>query len=229
MTPYIEDKSLITFFLRTVITDPKSRITDDGPTVVPITAQTIVDVTSVNTISHIDNVTIDAVPLIAFVDYLYDIKNRKIVFFTAQTGSLSYNTHTGTNWIQPGSTRKQDLTKDSFPRISVIYASRPTEILGNYKSFEVITNRIQIDVWTKKDNVATVDVGGYNSKLGDDKLAMFLGNDIKDKLKANAFDLNSGKHFIDYIPITAPKLEPYNESLNLYNVKLEFFIKSIKL
>ena len=75
MAPYIEDKSLIAFFLRTKIDDPKGRITDDGPTVVSITTQTIVTVTSSNNISHIDTVTLDAVPLVAFVDYLYDIKN----------------------------------------------------------------------------------------------------------------------------------------------------------
>ncbi|HAG52465.1 MAG TPA: hypothetical protein DCL21_01625 [Alphaproteobacteria bacterium] len=241
METYIEDKDLMAFFLRENITDPRGRVTLVDNDAQSITAEKIVNVSSTFKISHITNVKLDSNSLVAFVDYLYDIKNRKIIFFEEQTGSLTFDIYGGVktiivndivvdnkvNWIFSDIPRNNNMSNDNFPRISIIYISRPTQILGNFDSCEVTNNRFQVDVWTKKDYVASVDVGGYNSNLADDKLAMFLNNSIKDSLKANAFDLTS-KHFRDFIPIESPRLEDFNDELNLYNSKLEFFIKSIK-
>lgn len=207
--------------------DPKGRVTLEASDTQNITAEKYVSVTSSNKISHINNVQLDASPLTAFVDYYYDIKNRKIVFFEEQTGELTFDIYTGINWIQPGITRKEDLKTDSFPWISVIYVGRPTTTLGNFDACKITNNRIQVDVWIKKDYFKSIDIGGYTSNLGDDKLAMYLGRQVKKSLDDNAFDLTS-KHFRDYIPIENVKLKTFNTELNNYNSWYEFFIKSVE-
>lgn len=224
---YIEDKSLICFFLRTVITDPKNRISLLDSDSVTLTDDTIVSVTSTSNISHISNLELDSVPLTAFVDYVYDIKNRKIVFFESKTGDLTYDIYGGSNWIFDDTPRKEDLSKDSFPRISIIYVSRTNNILGNFDAKEEINNRIQVDVWSKKDQVFTVNIGDYSSNLGEDKLVMYLASECSNKLKENAWDLTY-YYFKDFIPITKPTNQTYNSNYELYNSKFEFFIKTIK-
>lgn len=223
---YIEDKDLITFFLRTVMIDPRERIIFEVRDIQNITDETIVSVSSSNKISHISALSIDGNSLTAFVDYLYDIKNRKIIFFEEQTGELAFDIYSGINWIQPSRTREEKLGKDNFPWIIISVISAPKTALGNFDACKIINNRMQVDVWTKKDYIGTINPGDYERRLAGDKLAMYLGKQVEDNLDNNAFDLTA-KHFRDYIPIEGHKLNDFNTDYNLDDCMYEFFIKSI--
>lgn len=223
----LSDKGLLMFFIRQNIEDPKGRITLEGNQGITLTSDTIVDVTSSNSISHVNELILDSTPLVAFVDYLYDVKNRKIIFFTPLSGSLTYNVYIGKNWVFDDTARKQDLDNNSFPRVSIIYVSRPSIKLGNFESKKLISNRIQLDVWTKKNQTFTINVGDYTSELSEDKLAIQIAENISEVFDSKAREITTN-HFIDFVPIEEPKLKDFVEEKGLYNAMFEFFIKSLK-
>ena len=231
---YINPKSIISDFLRVNLTDPRARAeatntenftASASQTSFTLTAPDVGSKTS--TVSCVTAVTVDAVEQVKWRDYYPDIRDEKVIFFTALSGSeavdVTYKYGTN-NWIYDDKAKKK-LDSDSFPRISVMQVAAPGSRLGNVDAPIMSNLTVQVDIWAKeKQNgqVFTID----SKKYSGDTLVDYLAHKIHEAFEDNEDDMYPALH--DYIPAQSPPPDlPFNTEYQAFHKAIEFTINGI--
>jgi len=224
---YADPEDVIADFLRVRLTDPRARAeASESDTFTATAGQTSFTLTpSSGSVSCITSATIDAAALTKWRDYYWDYQNQKIVLATAatvgQTVVVTFK-YGSTNWIFSDRPDKK-LSAINFPRISIFSLSGGGTRLGNYEAEVQGSPILQIDVWTKKDQVFTIS----SRKYANNYLGRYLGNQITYAFEEYISDLFPVLY--NYIPISIPRAGPYSEEYQAYHTILEVNVRGIKL
>ena len=181
-------KNILVEFLRNRLTDPRARAEatntetfNGGATEYSLTP------TSGN-LSCITAITVTSVAQKKWKDYYIDFQNKKVIFFSTTasgTANVSITYKQGTsNWIYPDKP-KESLSKESFPRISIMQIGGTAQRIGQYNApIEHIAN-FQIDLWVKEGYVVTIGTKKYHG----DTLSEYLALKIFQVIRQNVDDL----------------------------------------
>ena len=172
------EKNVIVEFLRSKLTDPRSRaeslVTDtfSGTGVAQIC--TLTPATN-NHAYAITDVSVDSSSVSKWVDYNIDMQNQNISgTFASGTDNIVVTYKTGTtNWIY-SDLAKTSLKTSSYPRINVSVVGSNGDFLGSYKSEIIETVHFQTDIWVKEDYIYN---DGTNKWTGS-HLALYLARQI---------------------------------------------------
>jgi len=197
----MEPKELIVEFLRSRLTDPRSRnflktetFTGDGST----TEYTLSPDSDFN-IFYIKSIKVDGSELNKWEDYTFDtsFQDKTITFSTAPSNGSSIEITYGqgtTSWIYPD-LAKVELSASQYPRINVLVINSTGTRLGNYTSDIGNVERYQVDIWVKENYYYT-----YNNRVYEgDKLAMLLARQISEAFKNYINDLYPKLHDYRYL------------------------------
>ena len=218
---YLEDpEEIITHFLRANLDeitrqDCKDRLstTTDSFTGDASTVEFVLSTTP----DSITSVTVDGVAQIPYLHYNIDLDNKRIKFITApgDTIPIVVTSKIGSSWIYPDSPR-QDLTKNSYPRIGswVISDSSDFEGLGTTtNTYDTVV--IQFDILAYKDQLCIVN----EETIADIDVAKYLSRQVKNAFKDN---LNTELIYMVYdfqiinsIPV------PFTDALNIHRRIME--------
>lgn len=163
-------------------------------------------------IQAVKSVTVDGTTQIPFSAYNIDLDNNKIKFRTAPGDTLAIVVTylVGSNWVFPDSPR-EDLSKDSYPRIGcwqISESTDPEEMGTQSNSYDTVL--FQIDVVTHKDVMCLID-SEYKGGLNVTKyLARQIKNAFKDYAKTDLIYTILDFRIIENSPL------PYQEDLNIY-------------
>lgn len=226
MTYKLNPSYIITDFIRSNLDDVKGRVTLESNNSTTISNENVVDITANNKISHIANVKVDGITIEKYSQWVYDTKNRKLVFRTAQSGEVTYDVYTGTNFIFPDQP-KNNLSDDSFPRVSIQKVSTVGNVLGNNKSEIVTIYRYQIKTYAKKE--AFVGVNIYkNTQVN------YEGQDLSEFINLRLYEVfKNYRHlleplFSNYELNEKEVFEGFDSSIGCYVIRQEFTITHLK-
>jgi len=229
MGEYIADPpDMIMDFIRTHLVDPRARAeaSESNTTASASASQTEFNLSaSVGTVSCITAVTVDGTSKSKWEDYHWDYQLERVTFYTAMTGGetviITYKYGT-TSWVFAD---KPDikLTKDSFPRIAVFMVSGSGKRLGQYNAPVESSAMFQIDIWTRKDQIWTIDSRNYSN----DYHGRYIGNRITKAFEDNESDLHPVLY--GYIPASIPRAAPESVEYLSYHTVLEVNFKGIDL
>ena len=137
-----------------------------------------------NTIpDSIVTVTVNTVEVYPYKDFDIDLDNKTITFNTAPasgTDNVSITYKTGSSWIFPD-TPRDDLKKNSYPRIAVIpiTESSQQQSIAEDDTYDTIT--FQLDILSYKDQECTI---GGASKYDND-VSRYLARQVKKTIKSD--------------------------------------------
>lgn len=130
----------------------------------------------------------------------------KMIIVTAlRAGLTDHNSanRVGSNWIYPGFPR-QDLSKNSYPRISVIDVGGTTEVIAVGRATGKV-KRLQLDIWVWGDEkdpmILTIDSTAHEGT----KLLDRLGKDVEDYFDDNRDDFDSTAKKLHDIKVFGPR------------------------
>lgn len=223
---YISPKWLIVEFLRRRLTDPRERAetaTSDTFTATASQTSFTLTPTSGSKVSCVTSVTDGGTTQTKNVDYWVDLKNQKVIFFTGRTESntVVVNYKEGTsNWIYPDKPRV-DITRTSFPRISITKISDGAIRAGNKDAPMLHTARFQADIWVKEPIEGEVWTIGGNKYAGKD-LAEYLGYEIVAAFRDYIDDLNRALWGFE---CAGPKDMPFDYDFQLHHTIVDFTLR----
>jgi len=226
MTEYILDNvDCVVDFLRTHLVDPRARAEASHTNNLTATAgQTVFTVTpSVGTVSCITAITVNAASKSKWQDYYWDYQNSKITFFTALSlnDAVVITFKQGTsNWIY-GDKPENKLSNDSFPRIACFLVSGSGARLGQYESPVQASSMFQCDIWTRNDQVFTIN----SRKYSNDYLGRYIGGRITKAFEDNESDLFPVLY--GYTPASVPRAAPESVEYQAYHTVLEINMKCL--
>lgn len=224
---YIDVEDVVTDFLRTFMTDPRARAeATDSNNFTATSGQTEFTITPTSgSVSCITSVTVDGASQTKWTDYFWDYQNSKITFYTGLTvgQAVVVNFKYGsTNWVYSDKPN-DNLGSDSFPRISLFTIGGGGNKIGNYEADIDSRPVIQIDLWTRVDQVFTI--GGR--KYSNEYLGRYLGNRV-----VAAFDDNEAELFgvfFDFDLVGFPRTAPFSEEYVAYHTVVEVRVKGLNL
>lgn len=223
---FISPKIVMIEFLRHRLTDPRTRAEtsqieefNGGSTDFSLTP-------SAGSVSCITAVTVDAVAKIKWKDYRVDLQNQKVIFYldtAAGTNNVDITYKRGTsNWIYPDKA-KESLSSTSFPRINVLVVGGTGERIGQYNSDVESVTHFQIDVWTKENQIQTID----SVKYAGDKLSEYFAHQIMAVFRSNEDDLHPALY--NYTVIGIPRDLGYNQEMQCFHTIVEVEMKGINV
>ena len=227
---YITPKTIVVDFLRSKITDPRSRISTKSESFTALASQTSFSLTpsTGKHLSHIIKVEVNSTEKKKWRDYYIDFKNEEIVFYEGLNHDDVVNVEYGegsTNWIYPDKPNLK-LNAQSFPRISVSVISSVGDRLGNYEAPVASSVRFQVDIWTKEkqDNqIFTID----NHKYTGEDLAEYLAYQV-----TQAFEENENALYpavFGYDPVNMPIDLPFDTEMQCHHKKIEFILFGLNI
>lgn len=226
---YMSPKWLVVEFLRSRLTDPRSRAessTSDTFTATSGQKEFTLTPTSGKKVSCVTSVTDGGVTQSKNEDYYVDLKNNKVIFFDGRTAgnTIVVNYKEGaSNWIYPDKPRL-DISRTSFPRMSVTVVSNNNIRLGNYSAPLKHIIRFQVNIWVKEpteDEVWTID----GSKYSGHDLAEYLAYEVIKALENYESDLHPA--LWGYDGRVGPQDMPFDYDLQLHQKVLEFTLMGI--
>jgi len=223
---FISPKNVIVDFLRSRLTDPRSRAEtsqteefDGGSTDFSLTP-------TAGTMSCITSVTVDSTAQVKYEDYWIDWQNQKVIFYSntaSGTNNVDITYKRGTsNWIYPDKA-KVSLSRTAFPRINVLVVGGTGGRLGQYNSDIESSIHFQIDIWTKENQPQTIDSVKYEG----DKLAEYLAHQIMGAFRSYENDLHP--ELYNYTPIGIPRDMGFNTELECFHTIVEVELKGINV
>lgn len=221
---YISPKNIIVDFLRHRLTDPRARAEatnteefDGGSTDFQLTP-------TIGTMSCITSVTVNSVEQTKWKHYYVDEQNQKVIFYSntaAGTNNVDITYKQGTsNWIYPDKA-KESLSRTSFPRINVLTLGGTGERVGQSDSNVQSAIRFQLDVWTKENQIQTID----SIKYAGDKLSEYLAYEITKAFRAYVEELHPALY--DYTLLGTPRDMPFNQEMQCFHKIVEIELKGI--
>ncbi len=226
MSVFISPKDVIVDFLRTKLTDPRARAEDTNTEIFDGDATEYNLTAPEGSVQAITSITVDGTDQTKWKDYRIDHQNQKVVFYSPTASgsdnvSISYKQGT-TNWIYPDKAKKT-LSSTSFPRINIISVGGTGKRLGRYDSDVESINNFQIDIWTKEDQVFTIDEIKYSGE----KLGTYIAYEITRALKQNEDDLHP--EFYNYTLLSTPRDRGFDSELQCYHKVVEIEVKGINV
>ena len=226
MTIFISPKNVLCDFLRNRLTDPRSRAEDSNTETFNGGSTSFQLDPTIGTVSCVSSVTVDSVVQTKWKDYRWDQQNQKVIFYSNTANgtdnvSISYKQGT-TNWIYPDKAKKT-LSKTSFPRINILVVGGSGGRLGQYNSDIESQIHFQIDVWTKENQVFTID----SVKYADDKLSEYLAHQIMSAFRNYENDLHP--ELYNYTPIGIPRDLGFNQELECFHTIVEVEMHGINV
>ena len=221
---FISPKDIIVDFLRSKLSDPRSRAEASNTETFNGGGTTFQLTPTIGTVSCITALTVTSVAQAKWKDYYYDPQNQKVVFYAttaAGTANVSITYKQGTtNWIYPDKA-KESLSTTSFPRISVLKVSGSGRRLGQYNSNMETDNRFQIDVWVKEDYVTTIG----SIKYAEEKMAEYIAYQCQKAFEDNEADLFF--QLYNYNLLSGPRDLPFDTKYQCFHNGLDIELFSI--
>jgi len=221
---FLSPKNVLVDFLRNILVDPRARAEDSNTETFNGGSTDFSLTPTVGTASCVSSVTVDSVVQTKWDDYRWDQQNQKVIFYSntaSGTNNISVTYKQGTtNWIYPDKAKKT-LSKTAFPRINILVAGGSGERLGSYRSNIESVIHFQIDVWTKENQIQTID----SVKYGGDKLAEYLAHQIMKAFRAYEDYLHP--ELYDYTPVGIPRDMGFNKELECFHTIVEVELKGI--
>lgn len=223
---YINPKEIITDFLRSKLEDPRSRAEDTntetfdgGGTEFSLTATT-------GSVQCITSVSVDGTTQTKWKHYYIDHQNQKVIFFSNTASGtdnveIFYKQGT-TNWIYPDKPKKT-LSATSFPRINIISIGGTGERLGQYNSDMESVENFQLDIWTKEDQIFTIDSVKYSG----DRLGTYIAYQITKAFKESMEDLHPALY--NYSILSTPRDMGFDSELQCYHKIVEIELRGINI
>lgn len=216
-------------FLRTNLTDTRSRYTSDSDTFDATASQTVFTLTptdSSHLVRAIKSVTKNAVTLNKWQDYSIDLLGKTITLSTGATLHDAvivnyYASGSGGEWIYPGYA-VDSLGASKFPRIFVSIINSTADNIGAYDSGVINSIHFQIDVWTKKDYEATISSKLYTEQ----DLADYFGYKLAGFLKSNVNEMYPKLY--DYRGVAFRQL-PYEEESQTFRHSQEILLSGVNV
>ena len=234
MTTQIYDpKEILGDFLRTRVTDPRSRhtLTSDSFTATAAQTEFTVTPTSGYRMQAVSSVTVNTAAQNKWEDYYIDTQNQKIVLISGATVSdavvVNYWEGTG-SWIYPDKPR-EDIGPASFPRMSIMVVGSPGDRLGKYDAAVEHNIHFQVDIWARlaKGSPETQIFTVAGRKYEGDRLAHVLGNQVCQALKLYESDLHPIMY--DYHPVSGPRSLPVEREHEVFHTVIEFQLKMLNI
>ena len=223
---FISPKNVLVEFLRRRLTDPRARAEatetkefDGGSTDFSLTPTT-------GTASAITTITVGATTQTKWKEYYIDFQNQKIIFYSntaAGTDNVDITYKYGTtNWIFPDKAKKE-LSRTSFPRMNVLVIGGVGDRLGQYNSDVESSMSFQIDIWTKENQIFTIDGVKYEG----DKLAEYLAHQVMVAFRNYENDLHP--ELYNYIPTGIPRDMGFNQEMECFHTIVEVELNGINV
>jgi len=222
----LSPKKIVVDFLRKYLIDPRNRAeTSDSDNFTATAGQTEFTLTPTSgKASCVTAVTVNAASKSKWVDYYYDERNQKVIFFTGLTLSdavvITYK-RGSTNWIYPDkASEKMSLT--TFPRINVLIIAGPGKRLGSYKAPVESAIMFQIDIWTKEKQdgqIFTIDSKKYTGEA----LAEYIAFKITEAFEDNEEEMHPALY--SYEQAQMPRDLPFNTEMQCHHKTVEFEMK----
>lgn len=228
-----EPADILAYFLRSEITEP-TRPVSIGQRITTAAAYTPTGngVTTTYTVpstplSCVDAVTVATVAQTEWVDYTVDIEAHQVIFTTAPANGAAisitykYVASGASNWVY-GDEPRNDLEKESYPRIGVTTLDEPEiqkQGMGETDTYDGVL--IQIDVLTYRNMVCTY--GGVALEGHD--LAAAIARSIRNELRRTFEARLAAKLFKPVIlsKRSAPFEEDHNTYRHIIELRLEAF------
>ena len=130
---------------------------------------------------------------------------KNIIIAALRAALTDHNSvnRTGSQWIYPGFPR-QIITKNSYPRISLIDVGGITEVVAIGRT-TMKTKRLQLDIWCWGDEKDPMILTISGVKHAGGKLLDRLGKDIEDYFDANRDDFDSTALTLHNIKLFGPR------------------------
>jgi len=229
MANIIEPENILAELIRTTTDEPtrtglSSRISSttqlfDGD-------NTTTEFTLSQNLSSITSITVNSTTQQKYLDFQIDTYNNKITFTNAPsngTDNIEINYKYGTNWIY-GDKPRIDLSRSSYPRITVIKLIENSEPQGTSEddTFDIIT--FQVDIITYNDMVLTTSrtdaVEGHEAAV---EISRNVKNNIKNNWRTQIANKMFDPRFINLYTV------PFEQDKGLYRQILEVSFKSYNI
>lgn len=221
----ISPKNQVVNFLRHRLTDPRSRA-ETSQTETFNGGSTDFQLTPTSgTMSCITEIKVDSVAQ-TLASYYIDSQNQKVIFYS-NTNSGSDNVSIkykrgAKSWIYPDKA-KESLSKTSFPRLNVLVVSGTGKRIGQYNSNVESSIHFQIDIWTKENQIFTIDSIKYEG----DKLAEYLGYEITKAFRGKIDDFFPVLY--NYVLLGSPRDLEFNQEYECFHKIVEFELSGIDI
>ena len=226
---YLDVEDVVSDFLRVFMVDPKARSeTTDSNNLTAVNTQFEYDVTpSSGSVSCITSLTVNGTEQVKWQDYYWDYQNSKVFFldedrFSGGEAIVINFKYGSSNWIYSDKP-DDELGKAAFPRISLFTISGSGNKIGGADAAIDSRPIIQIDCWTRVDEISTIDSRKYSNEY----LGRYLGNQV-----VNSFDDSEEKLFgvfFDFDLVGFPRTAPFSEEYNSYHTVVEVRVKGLGL
>jgi len=223
---YISPKNVVVDFLRNRLIDPRARAEatnsetfDGGSTTFQLTPTS-------GSVSCVSSVVVTGVTQTKWKHYWWDQQNQKVIFYSNTASGtdnvvISYKQGTS-NWIYPDKA-KNSLSKIAFPRINILVVGGNGERVGQYNSDVESAIHFQIDIWTKEEQVFTID----SIKYSNDKLSEYLGLKIMAAFRNYEADLHP--ELYNYTSLSIPRDMGFDSELECFHTIVEIELKGINV
>ncbi|MFW6173519.1 MAG: hypothetical protein ACOC5T_07235 [Elusimicrobiota bacterium] len=222
---FISPKVVLQDFLRNNLTDPQSRAeetkteTFDGDA-----TEYTLNPDSGKKFYAIKSVKVEGTTKSKWKDYYIDMQNSKVIFFSTTpsgTGNVEIEYKQGqTNWIYTDKPR-QDLSSDSFPRVSITSLGGQGERVGQYNSNIQTAIPFQIDIWTKENQVFEIE----NHKYEGDKLGEYLAYKITKAFEDNENEIHP--QLYNYTLLQSPRDLEFDKEIECFHTIVEIELNSL--
>jgi hypothetical protein len=223
---FISPKSVLVEFLRRRLVDPRSRAEDTNTETFDGGSTSFSLTPTSGTMSCITSVKVDDVEQTKWKNYYIDFQNQKVIFYSdtnSGTDNVSITYKQGsTNWIYPDKA-KNTLSKTAFPRINILTFAGTGERVGQYNSDVQSQVSFQIDVWTKENQVFTIDSVKYEG----DKLAEYLAYEISKYFRSNEDDLHPALY--NYTLLGTPRDMGFDKEIECFHKIVEVEMRGLNI
>jgi len=232
MTRIFDPAEILCEFLRSRVSDPRTRATTKTQTFSGDDSETEFELTPTtgNTAQYVSSVSIGGSDQTKWQDYYIDLQNQKVIFVTAPTtgsDNISVTFFEGTtSWIYTDKPAKS-IGDIAFPRISISKIGSPGERLGKYDASVEYNIHFQADIWTRKSTANAHIFTISERKYSGEPLAHILGNLVCQALKLYESDLHPIMY--DYQPISGPRSLPFDRDYQAFHTVVEFQLKMLNI
>lgn len=236
MAASTEPADIIAFFLRSEITEPTRPVALGQRITTPVPYTPIGDgITATYTVpsiplSCVDSVTVASVAQTEWVNYTVDTEANQVIFSVGSIPanlaaiSITFKYVSGAaNWIYADEPRN-DLTKESYPRIGVTALDEPEiqkQGMGETDTYDAVL--LQIDVLTYKNMMCTY--GGVALEGHD--LAMAIARSIRNRLRRALETRLAAKIFKPVI--LSKRSAPFEEDQATYRHIIELRLEAFNI
>lgn len=228
MSLIVRPDDLVVEFLRSKLTDVRSRHVTESESFVATAGQTVFVVTPSESrlLRCVNSVIVDGVSLKKWRDYSIDLARKKVILVVgAGVGDevvISFKgSASGDEWIFPDMP-VSSLGASKFPRLSVMIVDVSSVRGGGHASDLIDRVHFQVDVWVKDNFVFTLD----EHKFSKQELADYLGFMVKKAFAEGEDDLYP--RLYDYEGMVFGSF-PFDDVTQTYRHKQEFLLSGENL